>query len=75
MIESITSTMSGVVRPGTSMYPAREYGFEIENSEEELPIIGVIDTGISMSTPLAKIVLQDDTFTLDGNPLIDNCGK
>ncbi len=28
-----------------------------------------------MSTPLAKIVLQDDTFSLDGNPLIDNCGR
>jgi len=75
VIESITSSLSGVVRPGVYNIPSRAYGFEIVNADEELPLIGILDTGISMQTPLSSITLQDDTFTLDGNPLIDNCGN
>ncbi len=74
IIESITSSLSGVVRPGVYNVPNREFGFEIANAEENLPLIGILDTGISMQTPLASITVQDDTFTLDGNPLIDDCG-
>ncbi len=75
VIESITSSLSGVVRPGVYNIPNRDFGFEIANANEELPLIGILDTGISMQTPLASITLQDDTFTLDGNPLIDDCGN
>tara|TARA_R110002020_G_scaffold154714_6_gene335256 strand:- start:150454 stop:152877 length:2424 start_codon:yes stop_codon:yes gene_type:complete len=75
IIESITSSLSGVVRPGVYNVPNRGFGFEIANAEEELPLIGILDTGISMQTPLASITLRDDTFTLDGNPLIDDCGN
>lgn len=75
VIESITSSLSGVVRPGVYNIPSRDFGFEIANADEDLPLIGILDTGISMQTPLASITLQDDTFTLDGNPLIDNCGN
>jgi len=75
VIESITSSLSGVVRPGLYNIPSRGFGFEIANADEELPLIGILDTGISMQTPLASITLQDDTFTLDGNPLIDDCGN
>mgnify|MGYP002795047543 CR=1 FL=1 len=75
VIESITSSLSGVVRPGVYNIPSRDFGFEIANADEELPLIGILDTGISMQTPLASITLRDDTFTLDGNPLIDDCGN
>jgi hypothetical protein len=75
VIESITSSLSGVVQPGVYNVPSRDFGFEIANADDELPLIGILDTGISMQTPLASITLQDDTFTLDGNPLIDNCGN
>ncbi|WP_027067127.1 S8 family serine peptidase [Maribacter sp. Hel_I_7] len=75
VIESITSSLSGVVRPGVYNIPSRDFGFEIANANEELPLIGILDTGISMQTPLTSITLRDDTFTLDGNPLIDDCGN
>lgn len=75
VIESITSSLSGVVRPGVYNIPSRAFGFEIANANEDLPLIGILDTGISMQTPLSTITLQDDTFTLDGNPLIDSCGN
>lgn len=75
VIESITSSLSGVVRPGVYNIPSRDFGFEIANADEELPLIGIMDTGISIQTPLASITLRDDTFTLDGNPLIDDCGN
>tara|TARA_R110001592_G_scaffold11019_16_gene55550 strand:- start:264 stop:2693 length:2430 start_codon:yes stop_codon:yes gene_type:complete len=75
VIESITSTLSSIVRPGTFNVVERDYGFEIVNSGEDLPLIGIVDTGISMQTPLAAITLQDETFTLDGNPLIDTCDR
>ena len=74
IIESITSSFVGAIRPGEFNAPIREYGFEIANSSESLPLIGVMDTGISMETPLSTITLQDDTFTLGGNPLIDEGG-
>ncbi|MDT0691384.1 S8 family serine peptidase [Salegentibacter sp. F188] len=75
VIESITSSLSGVIRPGVYNVPERGFGFEIANSNENLPLIGILDTGISMQTPLAAITLQDDTFSLDGNPLIDNYNR
>lgn len=75
VIESITSTLSSIIRPGVYNVPERAYGFEISNAEDDLPLIGIIDTGISMQSPLAAITIQDETFTLGGSPLIDNCGK
>lgn len=71
VIESITSSLTGIVKPGVYNVVEREAGFEIANADENLPIIGIIDTGISMQTPLSAITIKDDTFTLDGNPLID----
>ena len=52
----------------------RDYGFTISNANEELPLIGILDTGISMNTPLAAITVQDTAFTLAGNPLLDVAG-
>lgn len=73
VIESITSSLSGVISPSRYNMPQREYGFKISNSDDDLPLIGILDTGISMQSPLATITIQDDSFTLDGSPLIDSC--
>ncbi|HET7732866.1 MAG TPA: S8 family serine peptidase [Paludibacter sp.] len=74
IVESITCSLSSVVRPSDFNVTKREYGFRILNANEDLPLIGILDTGISMQTPLADITLQDTSFTLAGNPLTDTAG-
>lgn len=73
IVLSITSSLATVVKPSLYNLPERSYGFEIENPEENLPIVGVIDTGISDQTPLAPLILNDETFNITGtSSLIDN---
>ena len=58
----IYATCSGsgaIVRPTAFNTANRDYGFEIKNHEDNLPIIGVIDTGVSNITPLAPILEAD----------------
>ena len=76
LISSITSSLSSVVKPSEFNTVKREYGFNISNSEDEdLPIIGIIDTGISQETPLTSITIKDDRFNLTAeDPLVDSCG-
>lgn len=74
ILESITCSLSSVVRPSTFNVVRRDYGFSISNAEEDLPLIGILDTGISMDTPLSAITIQDSTLTLAGNPLMDIAG-
>lgn len=70
---SVTSSLSTVVRPSELNTVERVYGFEINNADENLPIIGVLDTGISSTTPLAPILINDDRFNLTGSsPFVDN---
>jgi Subtilase family len=66
IVLSITSSLATVVKPSEFNLPERSYGFEIENSEDDLPIIGIIDTGISNQTPLASIIVNDDSFNITG---------
>lgn len=73
IVLSITSSLATVIKPSHYNLPERSYGFEIENPDEDLPIVGVIDTGISNQTPLAPVILNDDTFNITGtSSLIDN---
>ncbi len=74
IIQNVTSSLSSIVRPSSVNFVKREYSFTITNSDDDLPIIGIIDTGISMDTPLKSITIQDDSFSLEGNPLIDVSG-
>ena len=74
IIESITCSLTSIVKPSKFNTTQRAFAFEINNFEDELPLIGIIDTGISMDSPLEAITLKDDTFTLEGNPLIDEAG-
>jgi len=71
IIESVTNSVFTTVRPGEFNTTTREQAFTIINSDEDLPIIGIIDTGISATTALGSIIIDDTTFTLNGNPLID----
>lgn len=74
IIQNATCSLSTIVRPSDFNFVKREYGFNISNADEELPMIGIIDTGISMDTPLKSITVQDTSFSLEGNPLIDVSG-
>lgn len=54
------SGSGAIITSGKFNTPKREYGFEVTNPDEELPIIGVIDTGVSSQTPLAPILKGED---------------
>ncbi|NEW79640.1 MAG: S8 family peptidase [Gelidibacter sp.] len=71
IIESVTNSVFTTVRPGEFNTVTRQQAFTIINAEEELPIIGIIDTGISATTALGSIIIEDRTFTLNGDPLVD----
>lgn len=66
----VYATCSGsgaIIRPTIYNEPIREFGFTITNSDEDLPIIGVIDSGVSNQTPLASILLDDaDDYDITG---------
>jgi len=73
IILSITSSLSTVVHPTDLNQVERTYGFTITKPDYDLPIIGILDTGISTETPLKSIVINDDTFNLTSeSPFIDS---
>lgn len=51
------SGSGAVISPGRFNTPLRDFGFEITNSNEQLPIIGVIDSGVSNQTPLIELLI------------------
>lgn len=71
IVFSVTSSLSSIIRPTLYKLPERSYGFTISNASENLPLIGIIDTGIDRLTPLQPIIFGsiDKTGT---DPLIDN---
>lgn len=75
IIESITSSAFTIVRPGEFNTAQRLFGFDIFNAAEDLPLVGIIDTGISQHTSLSPLIINDTSFTLAGNPLIDEAGR
>jgi len=76
IVLSITSSLATVIKPSEFNLPERSYGFEIENSDEDLPMVGIIDTGISNQTPLASIIINDDSFNITGtSAFADNADR
>lgn len=75
IIESVTSSAFTTVRPGEVNTVQRQFGFDIKNADDDLPIVGIIDTGIAQQTALAPLIIDDITFTLAGSPLIDQAGR
>lgn len=75
IIGSITSSAFTIVRPGEFNTAQRQFGFNILNIHEDLPLVGIIDTGISQQTSLSPLIINDTSFTLAGSPLIDEAGR
>ncbi|WP_295667236.1 S8 family serine peptidase [uncultured Mucilaginibacter sp.] len=70
IVASVTSALTTIVRPGKLNQPQRGYGFQIINGTDQyLPLIGVLDTGISALTPLKDILVADPAFNLTGSPV------
>lgn len=76
VVVSMTSALATVVEPGEFGEVTRTYGFQVSNAGADLPIIGILDTGISNATPLSDILINDNTFVLAGdNAFVDNCSS
>ena len=74
VIHTVNSPVAGIIKPSSFNLPIREFGFEIINANEDLPIIGIIDTGIGGQTPLSSLIINDaNEFDITGtSPRIDN---
>jgi hypothetical protein len=71
IIHSVNSYSAGIVRPSLYNTPFKEYGFTIANADENLPVIGIIDTGISNNTPLAPIIINSgNEYNLTGSSVL-----
>lgn len=67
IIHTVNSYTAGIIRPSVYNTPIREYGFSITNSDADLPLIGIIDTGVDNHTPLAPLIINPgNTFDLTG---------
>jgi hypothetical protein len=75
IIQCVNSHDSGFIRPSLVQTPIRSFGFEIEKPEKNLPVIGIIDSGISSLTPLKDLIInQGNEFDITGSsPLEDVC--
>jgi len=71
IIESATNSAFTTVRPGEFNTVTRAQGINIVNADEDLPIIGIIDTGISSTSAIAPLLIDDRSFSLNGDPFID----
>ncbi|GAA3946658.1 S8 family serine peptidase [Chitinophaga oryziterrae] len=73
IIQSINSYAAGLVRPTPLNLPEKSFGFDITNADSELPVIGIIDTGISNQTPLAPLIInQGNEFDITNtSPVTD----
>ncbi|MEI6174178.1 MAG: S8 family peptidase [Bacteroidota bacterium] len=65
ILQSISTHLSGLVKPTTFGLADKSHGFIISNSEDNLPIIGIIDTGISKECPLNPIIVNDSNSDFD----------
>lgn len=73
IIQAINSYAAGIVKPNVFNMPDKSYGFEISNYREDLPIIGIIDTGISSDTPLKDLIVNaDDSLNLTSSPVVED---
>lgn len=71
IVKSATNSAFTTVRPGEFNTLTREQGINIINANEDLPIIGIIDTGISSTSAIAPLLINDKSFALNGDPFID----
>ena len=76
-VHSINSSHYRLTKPSRYGTNIKEYPFKLDNPQDELPIFGVIDTGVSSETPLKTILLNtDNSYGLNGmNPMVDEAFK
>lgn len=72
IVLNVTSGLSTIIRPNEFNLPERGYGFEIDTPTDSLPVIGIIDTGISALTPLAPLLIQDEAFNLTDTSVFED---
>lgn len=72
IVLNVTSSLATVISPSGLNQPNRSYGFRINNINDNLPIIGIIDTGISEKTPLSPIILKDERFNLTSTSVLQD---
>ena len=75
IVHSINSASAGIrVRPGELGQVIRELRYQVSNAEEDLPIIGIIDTGVSDETPLGPLLIDvgNDFDVTEGNGRTDD---
>ncbi|MDR2621965.1 MAG: S8 family serine peptidase [Dysgonamonadaceae bacterium] len=75
IIQTVNAHDSGFIRPSLVGTPIRSFGFDIKMPVDNLPIVGVIDSGISNLTPLKDLTInQGNEFDITGtSPLEDAC--
>ena len=76
IVMSVNSPTSGVVKPSPFNFEIKDYGFKISNPDDNLPIVGIIDNGVSALTPLTSLIINNGMeFDLTKtDPRIDNYG-
>ncbi len=74
ILQSVSSHDSGIIRPSRYGIPIREYGFSInEDDIEGLPIIGILDSGVSDQNPLAPLLIEaNPSFDLTNTDPFDD---
>lgn len=60
VVHTIHSSSYGAIRESPFGLPTRDYPFTIAAPALDLPIIGIIDTGVSRHSPLAPLIVADD---------------
>ncbi|WP_169305704.1 S8 family peptidase [Sphingobacterium alkalisoli] len=71
VVLQVTSGRSTIIRPDIFNVPNRTYGFEVADAEN-LPLVGVIDSGIDSDTPLAPLIVQDEELNLTSTSVLED---
>src|SRR5690625_1146382 len=77
IVHRVNSVSSSIIRsPGKFGTPESRFPFAIAKLTEDLPIVGVIDTGISDQTPLSDLIIDDDSYNLTtSHSMIDEADR
>lgn len=76
VVTNISNTLATVIQPSDFGIEERSYGFIIANPDEDLPLIGILDTGIDNNTPLGPIIIDDESLNITlSSPLEDNANE
>lgn len=69
VILQVTSALTTIVRPIEFNQNQKDYGFTINVTNQNVPIIGIIDSGVSSNTPLEPLIIVDEELNLTNTPV------